>query len=234
AYLTGRSANRGGCTQPCRWTYVLEEQSRPGMYLPIIEDDKGTAILSSHDLCAVEFLDRLREAGVDSFKIEGRMKSEYYVATVVNAYRAAMDGLMDVREAKAELDSINHRPYSTGFYFSELKYGHDNRGEYLADCIYAGYVLGRENGLIRIEQHGTFSLGDELELLSPGKGVRRFRVEQLFDSEGRPGDRANRSGLAYTLNCPHETGAGDILRVRAPKEGSHTETLNRGSFHKNA
>lgn len=234
AYLAGRSANRGGCTQPCRWTYVLEEQSRPGMYLPIIEDDKGTAILSSHDLCAIEYLGQLKEAGVDSFKIEGRMKSEYYVATVVNAYRAMMDGKMDEREAKAELDCINHRPYSTGFYFSELKYGHDNRGEYLADCIYAGYILGREGDLIRIEQHGAFSVGDELELLSPGKPVRRFTVETLIDSEGTPSQRANRSGLEYTLNCPHEICEGDILRIRAPKEGSHTETLNRGSFHKNA
>jgi len=234
AYLAGRSANRGGCTQPCRWTYVLEEQSRPGMYLPIIEDDKGTAILSSHDLCAIEYLDQLKAAGVDSFKIEGRMKSEYYVATVVNAYRAAMDGVMDTAAAKAELDCINHRPYSTGFYFSELKYGHDNRGEYLADCIYAGYVLSQENGLIRIEQHGAFCVGDELELLSPGMPVRRFTVETLADDTGAPSEKANRSGLEYTLNCPHAVRAGDILRIRAPKEGSHTETLNRGSFHKNA
>lgn len=233
AYLAGRSANRGGCTQPCRWTYVLEERTRPGMYLPIIEDDHGTAILSSHDLCVIEHLDALREAGVDSFKIEGRMKSEYYVATVVNAYRARMDGLMSPEEARAELDCVNHRPYSTGFYFSELKYGHDNRGEYLADCIYAGYVLKNEGGLIEIEQHGEFTDGQEIELLSPGKPVRRFIAQNIADDTGAPAQRANRSGLRYTLACPYDAKPGDLLRVRAPKEGSHTDTLNRGSFHQN-
>lgn len=235
AYLTGRSANRGGCTQPCRWTYVLEERTRPGMYLPINEDEGGTAILSSHDLCAIEYLEQLKEAGVDSFKIEGRMKSEYYVATVVNAYRARMDGVIGTDEAKAELDCVNHRPYSTGFYFSELKYGHDNRGEYLADCIYAGYVLAQQqDGMIEIEQHGEFAKGQELELLSPGRSVRRFTVETLIDDKGERSERANRSGLRYAINCPYRVQQGDILRVRAPKEGSHTDTLNRGSFHKNA
>lgn len=228
AYLAGRSANRGGCTQPCRWNYVLEEQTRPGMYLPIVEDEKGTAILSSHDLCAISFLDELRAAGVDSFKIEGRMKSEYYVATVVNAYRARMDGAMDIDAARAELENINHRPYSTGFYYSELKYGHDNRGEYLADCIYAGYVLGAQDGRIDLEQHGEFCAGDELELLSPGMPVRRFRVEELCDDRGQAAVRANRSGLRYSMRCALGARPGDILRIRAPKEGSHTATLNRG------
>lgn len=229
AYLTGRSANRGGCTQPCRWNYVLEEQTRPGMYLPIVEGEKGTAILSSHDLCAIEFLDKLREAGVDSFKIEGRMKGEYYIATVVNAYRARMDGILSAEEARAELDCVNHRPYSTGFYFSELQYGHDNRGDYMADCIYAGYVLGREGNLIRIEQHGSFARGAMLELLSPGKRARPFHVDTLLDDAGNACETANRSGLQYLLGCPYDAQAGDILRVREPKEGGHTETLNRGA-----
>lgn len=231
AYLTGRSANRGGCTQPCRWNYVLEERTRPGMYLPVIEDEHGTAILSSHDLCAVEYLAQLREAGVDSFKIEGRMKSEYYVATVVGAYRRHMDGLWSAEQARAELDAVNHRPYSTGFYFSDLKYGHDNRGEYLADYLYAGYVLSAAAGQIEIEQHGEFNVGDELELVSPNENARAFRVETLIDDRAESAVRANRSGLRYRLNCPYEAQRGDILRIRAPKEGGHTETLNRGSAH---
>ncbi len=228
AYLTGRSANRGGCTQPCRWNYVLEETTRPGMYLPIIEDEKGTAILSSHDLCAIDHLEQLRNAGVDSFKIEGRMKGEYYVATVVNAYRACMDGVFSPDEARAELDCVNHRPYSTGFYFSELKYGHDNRAEYLADCIYAGYVLNVRENLLQIEQHGEFCVGDALEILSPGMPVRKFTVTELFDDKGNPCEKANRSGLQYALPCPICVRPGDLLRIRAPKEGSHTDTLNRG------
>lgn len=228
AYLTGRSANRGSCTQPCRWNYVLQEETRPGMYLPIQESEKGTAILSSHDLCAAGFLQELIDAGVDSLKIEGRMKSEYYVATVVSAYRACMDGRISPEEALTELDCINHRPYSTGFYFSHLKYGHDNRGEYLADCIYAGYVLEAEKGRITIEQHGQFSVGDKLELLSPGKAAESFCVEDLVTESGTAAQCANQSGLRYTLSCPIHAQAGDILRIRAPKIGSHTDTLNRG------
>lgn len=218
AYLANRSANRGGCTQPCRWNYVLEEETRPGMYFPVEEDSRGTAILSSHDLCAVSFLQELEDAGAASFKIEGRMKSEYYVATVVNAYRGVMDGRMSIERAKTELDCVTHRPYSTGFYYSELKYGHDNRGEYLADCTFAAYVIDVSGTNALVEQRGIFGKGDTLELLSPVSGIVSFAVEQLAEDSGLSCDQARKSGTRYRMNVPAGTQPGDILRIRTKGE----------------
>ncbi len=219
AYLTGRSANRGGCTQPCRWRYSLVEETRPGMRLPIGEDPRGAAILSSQDLCAATFLDELSAAGVSSCKIEGRMKGEYYVATVVNAYRSLLDGRMTAEEALAELDCFSHRPYSTGFYFGDLAWGHDGREDYLADCVYAGWVVSWEDGRAAIEQHGVFSAGEELEVLSPGLPVRCFTVSGIIGPDGLPCEKANRSGEPYTLACPLELHEGDLLRRRTANMG---------------
>ena len=218
AYLAGRSANRGGCTQPCRWRYALVEETRPGMRLPIKEDGRGTAILSSQDLCAAPFLDELAAAGAASLKIEGRMKGEYYVATAVNAYRALLDGRMTADEAMAELNCFSHRPYSSGFYFSDLRYGHDGREEYLADCVYAGYVTVCAGGRVSFEQHGVFSAGDELEVLSPFAPVRRFRAEALEGPDGLSCQTANRSGHPYSMACPFPLRPGDILRRREKAE----------------
>ena len=117
SYLTGRSGNRGECSQPCRWSYSVMEAKRPGEYFDLEETESGTSILSSHDLCAIELLDELATAGVTSFKIEGRMKSAYYVATAVNAYRRAMDGTLTMEQCKKELECLQHRPYTTIHFF---------------------------------------------------------------------------------------------------------------------
>ena len=119
AYLTGRSANRGGCAQSCRWNYYLMEEKRPGEYFPVFEDEKGFTIMSSKDLCAIGFLDELEKAGIVSFKIEGRMRTPYSIGTTVNAYRMMLDGACTLDEARQELETSSHRPFSTGFYFGD-------------------------------------------------------------------------------------------------------------------
>ena len=148
AYLTGRSANRGGCTQSCRWRYHLVEEKRPGEFFPVEEDDRGTTILSSHDLNCLDFLDQIAAAGVTSFKIEGRMKSPYYVATVTNAYRQRLDGLANgpassefLALLQRELDAVSHRTYASGFYFGQMRRHAPDDGVYRQDCVFAGVVM---------------------------------------------------------------------------------------------
>ena len=150
AFLTGRSANRGACAQSCRWSYRLMEEKRPGELFPVEEDGNGTTILSSRDLCCLDFLQEIMEAGVTSFKIEGRMKSAYYVATVTNAYRRRIDGLLNgtstpgsLAQLRRELDAASHRAWSSGFYHGEMKYGAPDDGTYIQDCRFAGVVRQR-------------------------------------------------------------------------------------------
>lgn len=214
SFLTGRSGNRGGCAQPCRWSYHLMEQKRPGEFFPVIEDEKGTAILSSHDMCAVGFLDKLEEAGVTSYKIEGRMKTPFYVATAVNAYRHAIDGDLSMEVIERELDSISHRPYSSAFYFGEMKHSHGNSGAYIQKCLFAGKVLKYEHGLVLIEQRNNFHPGDVLEIISPKAAGRSFTVTEIFDEEGNSREDARLIKQRLRLPCPVELSPGDLLRLR--------------------
>ena len=214
SYLNGRSANRGECTQPCRWKYRLVEESRPGVYMPVVEEDGFSSILSSHDLCMVEHLDELTKAGVDSFKIEGRMKTEYYVATVVNAYRRAMDGVSDIDYCLKELDCISHRPYSTGFYYNKVKYEHTNDGINRASCIFVGSVLSSGNGQAVVCQRNKFSVGDTLEVLTPGEEYKSFIIESIKDEDGNSMESAPNPKQIVTINCPYELKKDDILRRR--------------------
>ena len=217
SFLTGRSGNRGECAQPCRWNYALTEEKRPGEYFPIEETDTGTAILSSHDLCCIGFLDKLRDAGISSFKIEGRMKTAYYVATAVNAYRMAIDGSAPVEVCMEELESLKHRPYSSGFYFGELKMGHANSGKYSQSCTFIGRVLSWDDGIARIQQRNNFKLGDTLEVLSPGRPGLSFQVEAISDQEGNPRQRAPHPNEVLLVPCPIELMPGDFLRRRDPE-----------------
>ena len=149
--ILGRSGNRGDCAQPCRWSYALVEETRPNQSFPIIEEDNHSFVLSSRDLNCIGLLDELIDAGVTSLKIEGRMKTEYYVAVVVNAYRRVLDGTMTVAEAEHELLSVSHRPYTTGFYHGELPNDHSNAGVYTQTHRFAAAVLGSENGYVIVE-----------------------------------------------------------------------------------
>ena len=222
AYLAGRSANRGACTQSCRWTYHLMEEKRPGEFFPVEEDDQGMTILSSFDLNCIDFLDQLADAGIDSFKIEGRMKSPYYVATVVNAYRRRIDGLRNgtatpesVAMLRRELDAASHRSYASGFYFGEMKRHAPDDGTYAQDCTFVGVVKQRlPGGRIRVEQRNRVCAGDVIEVLSPNSLALSFTAANMTDDGGEPIDIAPRPMQVFDMDAPDGVGAGDLLRIR--------------------
>ena len=222
AYLAGRSANRGACAQSCRWTYHLMEEKRPGQFFPVEEDDRGTTILSSLDLCCIDFLDRIAAAGVTSFKIEGRMKSPYYVATVVNAYRKRLDALktgnaddMQLALLRRELNAASHRPYSSGFYFGELKHHAPDEGAYLQDCTFVGVVRERlSGGRILFECRNRIREGDRVELLSPDSLGLSFVAGNIRSELGLPEPAAARPSEIYSMDCGCPAAPGDLLRMR--------------------
>ena len=214
AYLNGRSANRGECTQPCRWKYSIVEESRPGVYMPVDEEDGFSSILSSHDLCMIRHIDEMTNAGIDSFKIEGRMKTEYYVATVVNAYRRVMDGLSSVDYCESELGCISHRPYSTGFYYDKVKYEHSNDGVNRSSCVFVGTVLEGRDGEAVVCQRNKFSVGDTLEVLTPGSEFKSFQVTSIRNEDGEMMDSAPNPKQTVIINCPFELKKDDMLRRR--------------------
>ncbi len=219
SYLNNRSGNRGECTQPCRWEYYLVERNRPNEYLKLEEYQDHSALLSSHDMKAVGFLDKLAEAGVDSFKIEGRMKTEYYVSHVVNAYRRAIDGTAPMELIEAELDAISHRPYNSGFYFGNLVHDHKNDGQYHWDCTFAGVALEDcTNKKLKIEQRNFFRLGDTIEVLSPDSFGMKFTCTGITNEKGESCETACHPQEILTLDCDAEVKKGDILRVRTKKE----------------
>lgn len=210
-YLTGRGANRGECAQPCRWSYYLMEEKRPNQFFKVFEDERGSYILNSRDMCMIDHLDDLIDAGVTSFKIEGRAKSAYYVALTVNAYRAALDGcLKGEKPPKWVLDEVNkisHRPYSTGFFYGKPTDGSGtqdpnivtNGGQYFADSGYmrdydfVGVVDYCENGVMHLTQRNYFTLSDELELLPPHAEPIIFKPESMFGADGTQIDIARRA-----------------------------------------
>lgn len=222
AHLTGRSANRGACTQSCRWRYHLMEEKRPGEFFPVEEDDRGTTILSSQDLNCLAILDRLSAAGVTSFKIEGRMKAPYYVGTVVNAYRRQMDAMaqgMDSLEHTQrllrELDAVSHRAYSQGFYLGEMRHHTPDDGTYLQDCRFVGVVTGRlPGGRIRVELRNRIEAGDVIEVVSPHALDLRFVAEDIVDDGGTPLAVAAVPKTHYEMKAPPTVMEGDMLRIR--------------------
>ena len=220
-YFTGRDANRGDCTQPCRWKYAIVEESRPNEPLPIEEERGETFIMASRDLNMVDHLADLRDAGVDSLKIEGRMKSVLYTAAVTNAYRMALDALArgdftpDPRR-NLELESVTHREYSTGYYYSDphLDANTVRRPGYIGEKAYLAQVVGYDpaTGLAECEQRNKFRLGDEVELLTPGSFGRAFVVTALTDEDGVPIDATPHPGMRFRMPVPFPVGEGDILR----------------------
>ena len=227
AYLTGRSANRGACAQSCRWKYSLMEETRPGEYFPVEEDARGTTLLSSFDLNCLDFLDQLMDAGVTSFKLEGRMKSPYYVATVTNAYRRRIDGILDgsadaqsVAQLQRELCCASHRPYASGFYFGEMKRHAPDGGVYLQDATFVGAVRWARDGRIGVELRNRIFEGDRVEILSPNSLGDSFVAREMTDAAGAPVTAATRPGEIYAMACARPVEAGDLLRVRTVQETS--------------
>ena len=219
AFMTGRSGNRGECTHPCRWKYHVVEEKRPGQFFPVEEDEEGMAIFSSYDLNCIGFIDQLMDAGIASFKIEGRMKSEYYVATVVNAYRRRIDDILagrksDLRRLRSELESVSHRPYSTGFYFGQLKHVGGDGGEYVQGCQYSADVLSVDNGRAKILLKNKFREGDVLEAVTPAGADISFTVSRITDEEGTSMPDAPVPTRCYFIDCPEGIVPGDILRKR--------------------
>lgn len=190
-YLAGRDSNRGACVQPCRWEYTITEKTRKGEQYTIEEDDKGTYILNSKDLCLIENLEELIDAGICSFKIEGRMKSEYYVANVVNAYHRALtliDSKTDDKKdkllnLKKELEKSSHRRYTTGFYFGEKNKEYlDNSMPVQTHEFIAVVLENAENGFVKIQMRNRFKVGDVLEVLSPNDNFnKKIKVSFMMD-----------------------------------------------------
>ncbi|MFZ5633066.1 MAG: peptidase U32 family protein [Bacillota bacterium] len=200
-YMTGRDANLGDCAQACRWRYALMEEKRPGEYFPVFEDERGSYILSSRDLCLLSRLPDLAGAGIDSFKIEGRVKSIHYVATVVKVYREAIDRLVENTEGFAvdpgwwnELGKVSNRDYTAGFLSGDAALaGHgDVDGIYRRNCTFVGLVKGYHPGrkVVEVEQRNRFFRGETLEVLSPGCPNRTLKVETMLDQDGRSLDQA--------------------------------------------
>ena len=235
--LTGRDGNRGACAQPCRWNYHLVEEKRPDQPLPIETTDLGTFILSSKDMCMIDHIPELMNSGINSFKIEGRMKSAYYTAVVTNAYRMAMDayaanpaGYAYRAEWMRELESVSHREYCTGYYLDDCR-----RQSNLASSV--GYI--REKAYFAIARAytevtppealppvttdgGTLAffklknkicVGDTAELLTPGEIGKPFVVGELYDAEGQPIEAAPHPSQPFYIRVPYNVKEGDILRA---------------------
>ena len=222
-YLTGRDSNHGECAQPCRWKYHLVEETRPGKYMEVSEDG-GTFILNSEDLCMIEHLAELREAGVDSFKIEGRMKSAYYTGTVTNAYRMALDALgkgeTPPLRAVRECDAVSHRPYCTGFYYGQPQ-------QYYADSLYRSTAevvaivsVCDENGMALLKQRNKINMGDRLELLLPGTDGIPFTAERLWDESGEQITDTRHAEMLFRMYIPEYAPPYTIVRTaRSPDAG---------------
>ena len=216
-YMTGRDGNRGECAQPCRWKYSLMEEKRPGQYFEI-EEDGGTYILNSNDLCMIEHLQDLMEAGVSSFKIEGRMKSAYYAAVVTNAYRHALDAVAcgdPVPEVWVkETGMVSHRPYCTGFYLGgEPGQCYDGTYESGADIVAVVESCDGDGNAV-LTQRNKFLAGDELELLTPKDEPIRFTVSEMFDSEAESIPDARHPMMEVHLKLPKAAPKFSILRKR--------------------
>ncbi|MCL2410566.1 MAG: U32 family peptidase [Treponema sp.] len=193
-YMTNREANRGECSQPCRYKYALMEEKRPFEFWPVEEDIHGTYIMNSKELCLIDHLDELTACGVTSFKIEGRMKSEYYVASVVKAYRLALDGRK--LNYKKEIDKIPHRPWTTGFVFEKGAHVFTEHSNQVSPYNVAAICLGGE----KILQRNPFSVGDELEILSPGENHNKtFIVTSIKNERGENVPRANKAAAPFSL-----------------------------------
>ncbi len=204
SYLVNRDANRGECAQPCRWGYHLMEEKREGQYFPIFEDKNGTYILNSKDLCMIDHIDKLAEAGVTSLKIEGRAKSAYYVSVITNAYRMAVDWLKvhpDETIPKCiteEVFKVSHRKYCTGFFFGHPKdCQYYETGGYIRNYDVVAIIDKCENGIVYATQRNRFFLGDELEILSPGCKPLIITPDKFFDENNEEVTNLNHAMMKF-------------------------------------
>ena len=222
-YFTGRDANQGACTHPCRWKYAVVEEKRPGEYLPVYENERGTYIFNSKDLCMIEHIPELMESGIDSFKIEGRMKTALYVATVARTYRRAIDDYKQSPELYREhmawyqeqISNCTYRQFTTGFFFgkpSDEAQIYDNN-TYVKEYTYLGIVGERnEKGLYRIEQRNKFSVGESIEVMKPDGANITVTVQRIVDEEGNDMESAPHPKQVLYIDLGQPLAMYDILR----------------------
>lgn len=220
AYLTGRDANRGACAQPCRWKYHLMEETRPGQFFPVEEDDSGTYIMNAKDLCMIDYIPELVKAGVSSLKIEGRAKSAYYVSVVANAYRAAVDAFLAgtplPQWVHDEVFHVSHRDYCTGFFFGHPKdcqRYEDNSYVRRSDVI--GIVDECRDGIVYATQRNRFFAEDVIEILAPGQPPVEVALNgQLYNGDGEQIETANHAMMKMQFPCTVEFPAGSVIRKK--------------------
>ena len=215
-YMTGRDSNRGACAQPCRYQYALVEEKRPGEYFPVFEDEKGTYILNSRDMCTIDHLKDLMDAGIDCIKIEGRAKSAYYAAIVTGAYRHVIDDIYAGREIdkvwRDEVDHVSHRIYSTGFYYGEPgQYTENSR--YIREWqICAKVEECDENGLALCSLNNKFHAGDVLECVGPDLRPFEFAAPTMSDLEGNALDEPRTPQMKFYMQLPKPVPALSMIR----------------------
>ena len=222
-YFTGRDANRGACTHPCRWKYAVVEEQRPGEYLPVYENERGTYIFNSKDLCMIEHIPELIDAGIDSFKIEGRMKTALYVATVARTYRKAIDDYLESEEKyhanmpwyQEQISNCTYRQFTTGFFFGkpdETTQIYDSN-TYVKEYTYLGIVGSvDEHGRYRIEQRNKFSVGEKIEVMKPNGENRTVTVRAIVDEEGNTMESAPHPQQVLFIDLGEPLECYDILR----------------------
>ena len=205
-YMTGRDANRGQCAQPCRYQYALMEEKRPGEYFPVFEDEKGTYIMNSRDMCMIDHLDDLMDAGVDCLKIEGRAKSGYYAAIVTGAYRHVLDDIAAGRPIdpvwRDEVEHVSHRHYSTGFFYGQPGQYYDN-ARYIRDWQICAVVTDcDENGLATVSLRNKFAAGDQLEVVGPDTRPFTITAPVMTDCDGLPLHEPKTPQMVFTMQLP--------------------------------
>ncbi len=221
-YFTGRDANRGACTHPCRWKYAVVEETRPGEYMPVYENERGTFIFNSKDLCMIEHIPELVDAGIDSYKIEGRMKTALYVATVARTYRRALDDYFESPKKyeenmewyRTQIASCTYRQFTTGFFFG--KPGEDDQiydnNTYIKGYTYLGQVQERDGNRIKIEQKNKFSVGETIEIMKPDGRNVFARVEAIVNEEGESQESAPHPKQILFVTLSEPADVYDILR----------------------
>ena len=215
-YMTGRDSNRGECAQPCRYKYALMEEKRPGEYFPVFEDEKGTYILNSRDMCMIDHLKELMDVGVDCIKIEGRAKSAYYAAITTGAYRHCIDDVFAGRPVdpvwRDEVEHVSHRIYSTGFYYGfPGQYTENSR--YIREWQICAIVEScDENGKAVCSLRNKFSVGDELEMVGPDLLPFSFVAENIADMDGLPLDQPRTPQMKFTMQLPKAVPAYSMIR----------------------
>ncbi len=223
-YMTGRDANQGACTHPCRWKYAVVEESRPGEYLPVYENERGTFLFNSGDLCMIEHIPQLLEAGIDSLKIEGRMKTALYVATVARTYRRAIDDYLESEECyrrnmdwyKQEIGKCTYRQFTTGFYFG--KPGRESQiydsSTYQSEAVYLGMIEKTdEQGYAYLEQKNKFYVGDVVEIMKPDGRNIPVRVDAMVDEEGIPMESCPHAKQKFSVKLSENPDPCDLLRM---------------------